>query len=1021
MQFQIPFISLPKLNSLRLNLLRRSQLRRSLPIRNLSRVKVSWITVPLILSTAITGCSVSDTEQVKEKNNKRQEQAIEVYQAKDLLPVRSDLSTYNLANGLKVILLPRKNSGVELRLLVKSGSLQETEEQRGLAHFVEHMAFKGTRHFPDGNSFKALEAEGLTLGSHINAATSFNSTIYRLSLPDGDTRRTELGLQVLSDWASELNFDPAAFEAEREVIVEEWRLRQGSGYRINSALQDLRYEGSRFADRDAIGKIEVIRNASVTLAKAYYEKWYQPQRMTLVVTGDFDSDDIRGDIADYFADKKRGTTPTDPTDWHRFTDHHELNTRLILDAEQSRRIMQFSLQRNLSMPLNTVNGQWRDLLDTIWLSILDKRLSILADHEELKQAKINRHTSVLDNHRVQTLLIAKPTGNDYAGTFDILAREFQRLATEPVSQAELDSVTDAMVKKLSQQAENERSYENSYLADQLVNAESSQMPMLDKRLQLEMTIPWLESITPAHLQAAVADTLSSASPKLALIGPDTDATDVQADSFTKLWQEARNSKPGQFTLAAPKLSLAVTPPPAGHIVEQKTLTGLEQYQHQRRLKNGSENRRQNGARSESWRLDNGLTVLVHADPDLQGDVQLDLRIKGGNSLDNDDQLGAVNWALNLAESCGYSQYTGRQLSQLSVQNEVSVTPYSQLLYHGLRGSAPTAKMDPLLRILYLKLTAARTCDDKLAQMKDDFYLNQSKLPAERLFFDAITADAFSHSERILTKLDGPWLHFTAPQLQELRTRLFSDPAQMVLTISGPLDPKQLKPQVEQWLGGIQKTVSSTQVNSTGWIDRGIRPQAQQKDQRFSTGTSPKSMVQIHYSATSEWSLERQLALQLVDQMTNFRLRNKVRVEASGVYVINMSSLLARDPAPYYLSRLNFTSAPQRADELATLADGVIQKIATKGFSFAELKQAKKGWQLSHSQMEKGSYYWTQALSQTAMSNTAMSDQNFDELTTANTIVENLTIEQVNEIASALMGQYRKTYILAPKEPKKDKV
>lgn len=209
------------------------------------------------------------------------------------LPVRADLQHFTLGNGMQVYLLPRDQPGVELRLLVNSGSLQESEQQRGLAHFVEHMAFKGTRHFPGTSSFKSLEKQGITLGSHVNAVTSLNATTYKLSLPNADEKQLTLGLRILSDWAQGISFEPAAFDKERQVIVEEWRLRQGVGFRINQALEQLRYHGSRYAERDPIGLLDVVRQAPVSEAVNYYQQWYQPQRMALVVVGQFKVNDLR--------------------------------------------------------------------------------------------------------------------------------------------------------------------------------------------------------------------------------------------------------------------------------------------------------------------------------------------------------------------------------------------------------------------------------------------------------------------------------------------------------------------------------------------------------------------------------------------------------------------------------------------------------------------------------------------------------------------------------------------------------
>lgn len=196
-------------------------------------IKKSILAISIAALIGMTGC------QITAPSYALSEKASESYQ---MLPDREDIFKYQLENGMQVILQPRKSPGVEMRLLVHSGSLQEEDQQRGLAHFVEHMAFKGTTNFPDSESFKQLEAKGINLGSHINAVTSYNSTVYKLSLPNSSSKTTDLGLRILSDWASEIRFDEHAFDSEREVIVEEWRLRQGVGARINEQLEQLRYQ-----------------------------------------------------------------------------------------------------------------------------------------------------------------------------------------------------------------------------------------------------------------------------------------------------------------------------------------------------------------------------------------------------------------------------------------------------------------------------------------------------------------------------------------------------------------------------------------------------------------------------------------------------------------------------------------------------------------------------------------------------------------------------------------------------------
>ena len=272
-------------------------------MKSIDRWKSKPLAMALAAVFALSGCvtshGVSETHTVNTHQS-----AVNEGQVSGTLPLAHGMTRRVLANGLTVLYYPRTSpqGGLEIRLVVRAGSLQEAENERGLAHYVEHMAFNGTRDYSGQTIFKALEAEGIMLGADVNAVTSLAGTTYKLSLPKKSRTSLDKAMHIMSQWAFHLSFEPAAFEREREIIVEEWRLREGMGARINGPLQTLRYEGSAARDRDPIGLIDVVRGAPVERAKAFYERWYTPENMTLLVVGDFDEQDVDRAIATYFGE-----------------------------------------------------------------------------------------------------------------------------------------------------------------------------------------------------------------------------------------------------------------------------------------------------------------------------------------------------------------------------------------------------------------------------------------------------------------------------------------------------------------------------------------------------------------------------------------------------------------------------------------------------------------------------------------------------------------------------------------------
>lgn len=921
---------------------------------------------------ALTGC-VPNTSTLPASGAENQN---------SLLPVRNNLQHFTLDNGLQVYLLPRSQPGVELRLLVKSGSVQENEQQLGLAHFTEHMAFKGTLHFPGTTGFRQLEQQGFKLGSHVNAATSLNSTLYQLSLPEATPSQVSTGLQIMSDWASNLSFDQQAFDTERPVIIEEWRLRQGVGFRINDSLEKLRYHGSRYAERNPIGSLDIVRKAPIEQAIQYYKTWYQPQRMVLVLMGDFNASAVHKEIDTLFSSPRVSAPSTDDPDWKKFNHTTQMLVQPIFDKEQGQRFIQFALQKDIAAPLNTRQGQYDDLLDSLWLAILNQRFSVLVDNGVLPSISINEQGSMLDNRRLQQLMIVHPKGDDYSGATQVLFTELQRLATEPVTQQELETVRQAILKKLSQQAATEQRYGNDYLAGQLTTALQFDMPMWNKRQQLDTTYQLIKNVKPQDVQQHVAKFLTLASPRLALIGPDSDAVKVNSDKFASQWQQTRETSPGPFTSRSQSISLQLPSPAKGSVIAQKTLP-VE--------------------KTEQWQLSNGINVIVKADKNLKDDVQLKLQLPGGRSLETRHTAGLTDWALKLPETSGYGQYSARELALLAKQNQITLRPYSELLTHGFRAKTPVDSLGTTLQLLYLKLTAPQFSGDKLEQQKQAFALSQSKVPVERTFLDSINKESYNNGELLVINPQGGWRNFTAQQLQQANRQLLTSTADMTLVISGAINTRELKPLLEQWVGSLP-----AKNGQLAWQDQGITPKMSTMSHHYPISSSDKSMVSMQFSAPAQWTQKDQLALQLLDSIVSQRLRSELREKASGIYALSFSQMLVKKPTPYYSARLNFTTSPQRTEELSQIAQTTLRKIHQVGISEKELKEAKNMWVTENSQGIDSSGYWTEALAQIAAD-----DAQYQRLNQENSIISQLTVDDINKLTKEYVGKNQKVFTMTP--------
>src|SRR5262245_50720018 len=227
------------------------------------------------------------------------------------IPVDPLITTATLPNGLRYYVRENKlpQARAELRLVVKAGSVLEDDDQRGLAHFVEHMAFNGTLHFPKQDITGFMQSLGMRFGAHVNAHTGFDETVYQLQIPTGNPAAVDRALLILDEWARNVSFDPVEIDKERGVILEEWRQGLGADERVQDTLFPILLKGSRYAERLPIGKPEIIRNVNHDRLKQFYTDWYRPDMMAVIAVGDFNKANMEFAIRSHFGSIPAAKSP----------------------------------------------------------------------------------------------------------------------------------------------------------------------------------------------------------------------------------------------------------------------------------------------------------------------------------------------------------------------------------------------------------------------------------------------------------------------------------------------------------------------------------------------------------------------------------------------------------------------------------------------------------------------------------------------------------------------------------------
>src|SRR5256884_4784317 len=296
---------------------------------------------------------------------------------KDPMPIDPQIRIGKFANGMHYYIRTNKKpeKRAELRLVVNAGSILEDDDQQGLAHLVEHMAFNGTSHFPKNELVAFIQSLGMRFGADVNAYTSFDETVYMLTVPTDKPETIDKGLLVLEDWAHNLSFDPVEIDKERGVVMEEWRLGRGAGARMRDKLFPVLLKGSRYADRLPIGKPEIIQSGKQERLKQFYADWYRPDLMAVIAVGDFDKAAIEKMITTHFASIPAANKPK-PRSTFDIPDHSGTTYAIATDKEANTTSVEVDtlLPRR---PEGLVGAYRQKTVDRLFSGMLSARLSEL--------------------------------------------------------------------------------------------------------------------------------------------------------------------------------------------------------------------------------------------------------------------------------------------------------------------------------------------------------------------------------------------------------------------------------------------------------------------------------------------------------------------------------------------------------------------------------------------------------------------------------------------------------------------
>ncbi|HVZ20252.1 MAG TPA: insulinase family protein [Vicinamibacterales bacterium] len=836
----------------------------------------------------------------------------------DRIPSDPAVRTGRFANGLTYYVKhnAKPDDRAELRLVVNAGSVLEDEDQRGLAHFVEHMAFNGTRHFPKLDIVSFIESIGMRFGADLNASTSFDETIYLLQVPTDKPEVLDRALLVLEDWAHNVSFDPKEIEKERGVIMEEWRLRRGAGARLQDKQLPVLLADSRYAVRVPIGTTDVIQHAKPDRLVKFYKDWYRPDLMAVIAVGDFDAAAMEARVRAHFASIPAARNPK-PRPAYAVPARTSPATVIAADPELS--LTQVGVYNLMpTRDQSTIRDYRRQIVEGLFASMLSARFSEIAQKPDAPFLGASAGRGSIVRTAEASVLNAAVKDNGVDRGLEALFVEADRVATFGFTATELDRQKRAMARRLERAVTEKDNQESADLAAEYGRnfLEGEPIPgivyenELYKRFLPEITLDEVNTLARTWSPDRSRVVMVSAPEKPGVTLP----TEAQLQAIIAGAAGKATTAYADTESASP---LVATPPTPGTIAKTTThdASGITE-----------------------WTLSNGVTVVLKPTTFKQDEIVFRAFRYGGSSLSSDADFVPASTAAQVVANGGLGSMSIVDLQKTLSGVIASAAPSISMYEEGLAGGGSPKDIETMFQLIYARFREPRADPEIFGVMREQTkaaLANQDAQP-EFAFSKALTSALYGDHPRMQPMTPAKVDQMDLDRSMAFYKARFADASGFTFVFVGSFDPAAMRPLVERYLASLP----STNSHET-WKDVGIQTSRETVERRVTKGIEPKSQTRIVFTGPFQYDQPHRTTIRAMAQILEGRLRNSLREDLGGTYSVGASPSYSKIPHPEYMLSIAFGSDPARADALSARVFEEIAKLKLDGPTPKELSDTKE--------------------------------------------------------------------------------
>lgn len=864
------------------------------------------------------------------------------FAAQDKIPYSPKLTKGQLANGLTYYI--QKNSQpeqkAELRLVIKAGSILEDEDQLGLAHFTEHMAFNGSKHFHKNALISYLESIGVKFGADLNAYTGFDETVYILPIPTDKPENLKNAMLVLADWAHGLQFDHAEIDRERGVVLEEARLGKGASDRLQKQILPKILHGSLYAERLPIGQEQTLKTFSYAALKRFYRDWYRPDLMAIVVVGDVDPAQVKTMIADNFANLKNPIKPRNRT---IATVPLQNMPEVVIATDKEANLSTVSISQARYLQKNDGKyGSYRmRRVQSFFNVMLSNRLRELAQLAEppFLGGSSGIHPLIADYYEFNSTAAIGKAGVQAA--INALLQENKRAAVYGFSKAEFERAKSNSLRNLEHAFNERNKAQSADLAAEFIRnfLAGEAIPGIEAEFVFHQKI--VGSIQLDEINQFAKSVLLNPAPKL-LVYQGSDHPEhiiPNAEQLLTMVREAEQKEVVAYTEKAVTTALFDTPPSPGSIVDERKNARLG---------------------TTEWTLSNGVKLVLKS-TDFQNDQILLSAVRaGGIALIPDSDFLQARYATSVVGAMGVKDLSPLELSKYLAGKSASVSTNFGENSEGISGSSNKADFETMLQVMYLALTAPRR-DPALFQSfvakQQDVLRNQMASPFAVFQEQLIQATYPPHPRMPILAKPEHIAQLELDKLMAIYQSRFASAKGLTFFLIGSFDIQKIKPLLLSYLGSLP-----TPDLEVGIKDHGLRPRTGIIKKEVYVGKEQQSMVTLQMHGERSMPLAERLRFSAMAEILQLRLTTKMREELGAVYSPRVTASTRLLPYQAYSVTLGLPSGPEHVDQLIKSSFALIAQLKSVPVTDEELNKVKENWIKNRKEEIKTNYFWLSTLS-----------------------------------------------------------